>query len=247
VKVGGPETLRRVADAYASIYDWHVAVREGAFHDTEGAPTAGPLRTMSTRSFPRRRSLSARTNRFVPHGGPSEWSGDQPRMPAQQCGPGGQRRRSSAHGGAGARLGSTGRIVSVGRTRRPGDPFSGRLRRRILGLAGQIMGGGGMTVDLLARAQTGHRRTAEPGRHDSASRAHPRDTVRPGDRRSDLTLGVAVRLRDKGRCSRWWAARDEPQCLWNALASRAADQADELLELAGMLARAGSRFRLTAC
>jgi len=42
VKVGDPETLRRVARAYASIYDWHVAVRDGAFHDTEGAPTAGP-------------------------------------------------------------------------------------------------------------------------------------------------------------------------------------------------------------
>lgn len=42
VKVDEPETLRRVADAYASIYDWHVAVRDGAFHDTRGAPTAGP-------------------------------------------------------------------------------------------------------------------------------------------------------------------------------------------------------------
>ena len=42
VKVGDPETLRRVAGAYASIYDWHVAVRDGAFHDTEGALTAGP-------------------------------------------------------------------------------------------------------------------------------------------------------------------------------------------------------------
>ena len=35
-------TLRRVADVYASIYGWHVTVRDGAFHDTEGAPTAGP-------------------------------------------------------------------------------------------------------------------------------------------------------------------------------------------------------------
>lgn len=34
--------LRRVAAAYASIYDWHVTVRDGAFHDAEGAPTAGP-------------------------------------------------------------------------------------------------------------------------------------------------------------------------------------------------------------
>jgi nitroimidazol reductase NimA-like FMN-containing flavoprotein (pyridoxamine 5'-phosphate oxidase superfamily) len=35
-------TLRRVAEAYASKYNWHVTVREGAFHDTQGAPTAGP-------------------------------------------------------------------------------------------------------------------------------------------------------------------------------------------------------------
>src|SRR6266487_2038767 len=35
-------TLVRVAEAYASKYDWHVTVREGAFHDTQGAPTAGP-------------------------------------------------------------------------------------------------------------------------------------------------------------------------------------------------------------
>jgi hypothetical protein len=34
--------LRRVADAYASKYDWQVTVRDGAFHDAEGAPTAGP-------------------------------------------------------------------------------------------------------------------------------------------------------------------------------------------------------------
>jgi hypothetical protein len=34
--------LHRVSDAYASTYDWHVTVRDGAFHDTEGAPTAGP-------------------------------------------------------------------------------------------------------------------------------------------------------------------------------------------------------------
>jgi PPOX class probable F420-dependent enzyme len=36
-------TLARVADAYASIYDWHVTVRQGALHhDAGGAPTAGP-------------------------------------------------------------------------------------------------------------------------------------------------------------------------------------------------------------
>jgi hypothetical protein len=36
------EILRSVAERYASIYDWHVTVRDGAFHDTGGAPTAGP-------------------------------------------------------------------------------------------------------------------------------------------------------------------------------------------------------------
>jgi Pyridoxamine 5'-phosphate oxidase len=41
-KVHADETLRSVADAYGSIYGWHVSVRDGAFHDTEGAPTAGP-------------------------------------------------------------------------------------------------------------------------------------------------------------------------------------------------------------
>jgi PPOX class probable F420-dependent enzyme len=35
-------TLQRVAETYASAYDWHVTVRDGAFHDTYGAPTAGP-------------------------------------------------------------------------------------------------------------------------------------------------------------------------------------------------------------
>jgi nitroimidazol reductase NimA-like FMN-containing flavoprotein (pyridoxamine 5'-phosphate oxidase superfamily) len=34
--------LRAVADAYASKYEWRVTVRDGAFHDAEGAPTAGP-------------------------------------------------------------------------------------------------------------------------------------------------------------------------------------------------------------
>jgi nitroimidazol reductase NimA-like FMN-containing flavoprotein (pyridoxamine 5'-phosphate oxidase superfamily) len=33
--------LQRVADTYASKYDWSVTVRDGAFHG-EGAPTAGP-------------------------------------------------------------------------------------------------------------------------------------------------------------------------------------------------------------
>lgn len=34
-------TLQRVADTYASVYDWHVTVRGGAL-EGEGAPTAGP-------------------------------------------------------------------------------------------------------------------------------------------------------------------------------------------------------------
>jgi len=33
--------LHRVAGAYASKYDWHVTVRDGAFY-ADGAPTAGP-------------------------------------------------------------------------------------------------------------------------------------------------------------------------------------------------------------
>jgi hypothetical protein len=41
-RVRDADVLQRVADAYASAYDWHVTVRDGAFHDTEGAPTAGP-------------------------------------------------------------------------------------------------------------------------------------------------------------------------------------------------------------
>jgi nitroimidazol reductase NimA-like FMN-containing flavoprotein (pyridoxamine 5'-phosphate oxidase superfamily) len=41
-KVRDEGRLRRVAEAYASTYDWHVTVRAGAFQDTEGAPTAGP-------------------------------------------------------------------------------------------------------------------------------------------------------------------------------------------------------------
>lgn len=41
-KVRDTATLLRVADAYADVYGWRVAVRDGVFHDTEGAPTAGP-------------------------------------------------------------------------------------------------------------------------------------------------------------------------------------------------------------
>jgi hypothetical protein len=41
-KVRDAGRLQRVANAHASTYDWHVTVRAGAFHDTEGAPTAGP-------------------------------------------------------------------------------------------------------------------------------------------------------------------------------------------------------------
>jgi nitroimidazol reductase NimA-like FMN-containing flavoprotein (pyridoxamine 5'-phosphate oxidase superfamily) len=41
-KVRDEAKLQRVAHAYASKYDWHATVRDGAFHDTEGAPTAGP-------------------------------------------------------------------------------------------------------------------------------------------------------------------------------------------------------------
>jgi hypothetical protein len=42
VKVRDAPTLRRVADTYARVYGWHVTVCDGASHDTEGAPTAGP-------------------------------------------------------------------------------------------------------------------------------------------------------------------------------------------------------------
>jgi nitroimidazol reductase NimA-like FMN-containing flavoprotein (pyridoxamine 5'-phosphate oxidase superfamily) len=41
-KVRDEAKLNAVAAVYASKYDWHVTVRDGAFHDTEGAPTAGP-------------------------------------------------------------------------------------------------------------------------------------------------------------------------------------------------------------
>lgn len=42
VRVRDEPVLRRVAEAYGRRYEWQVTVREGAFHDTEGAPTAGP-------------------------------------------------------------------------------------------------------------------------------------------------------------------------------------------------------------
>jgi hypothetical protein len=41
-KVRHDDTLRRVAGAYASIYDWHVTVRDGAFNYAAGATVAGP-------------------------------------------------------------------------------------------------------------------------------------------------------------------------------------------------------------
>jgi nitroimidazol reductase NimA-like FMN-containing flavoprotein (pyridoxamine 5'-phosphate oxidase superfamily) len=41
VRVNDERTLQRVADAYASKYEWHVTVRDGAFYG-DGAPTAGP-------------------------------------------------------------------------------------------------------------------------------------------------------------------------------------------------------------
>jgi Pyridoxamine 5'-phosphate oxidase len=41
-KVRDASTLQDIANAYAEINDWHVTVRDGAFHDVGGAPTAGP-------------------------------------------------------------------------------------------------------------------------------------------------------------------------------------------------------------
>jgi uncharacterized pyridoxamine 5'-phosphate oxidase family protein len=42
-RVRDASTLQDIANAYAEIYDWHVTVRDGAFHhDVGGAPTAGP-------------------------------------------------------------------------------------------------------------------------------------------------------------------------------------------------------------
>jgi hypothetical protein len=63
VKVRDAPTLRRVAEAYARVYGWRVMVRDGAFHDTEGAPTAGPPPTTCTRQRQRPPSASAPTRR----------------------------------------------------------------------------------------------------------------------------------------------------------------------------------------
>lgn len=41
-RVRDASALQDIANAYAEINDWHVIVRDGAFHDTSGAPTAGP-------------------------------------------------------------------------------------------------------------------------------------------------------------------------------------------------------------
>jgi len=41
-RVEDAAALQRVADAYAAKYGWRATPRDGAFHDTEGAPTAGP-------------------------------------------------------------------------------------------------------------------------------------------------------------------------------------------------------------
>jgi nitroimidazol reductase NimA-like FMN-containing flavoprotein (pyridoxamine 5'-phosphate oxidase superfamily) len=48
-KVSDEARLRRVADAYASKYDWQVTVRDGAFHDAEGRRPQVRLPTTSTR------------------------------------------------------------------------------------------------------------------------------------------------------------------------------------------------------
>jgi pyridoxine/pyridoxamine 5'-phosphate oxidase len=41
-KLSDEAILQQAADAYASKYEWRVTVRSGAFHDADGAPTAGP-------------------------------------------------------------------------------------------------------------------------------------------------------------------------------------------------------------
>lgn len=41
-KVSDEAVLQRVAEAYASKYEWPVTVRSGALHAAYGAPTAGP-------------------------------------------------------------------------------------------------------------------------------------------------------------------------------------------------------------
>lgn len=40
-RITDESALRRVADAYEAKYGWRVAVRDGLFQDTEGAPAAG--------------------------------------------------------------------------------------------------------------------------------------------------------------------------------------------------------------
>jgi PPOX class probable F420-dependent enzyme len=40
-RISDDATLRRIAEAYATKYDWRVTVREGAFDAEYGAPTAG--------------------------------------------------------------------------------------------------------------------------------------------------------------------------------------------------------------
>jgi uncharacterized pyridoxamine 5'-phosphate oxidase family protein len=42
VKVTDENLLRKVAEQYASKYDWHVIVLDGAYEADYGAPTAGP-------------------------------------------------------------------------------------------------------------------------------------------------------------------------------------------------------------
>lgn len=41
-RITDEQRLARVAAAYEAKYAWRVTVRDGAFHDAEGAPTAGP-------------------------------------------------------------------------------------------------------------------------------------------------------------------------------------------------------------
>ena len=41
-RITDEQRLARVAAAYDVKYGWRVTVRDGAFHDAEGAPTAGP-------------------------------------------------------------------------------------------------------------------------------------------------------------------------------------------------------------
>jgi hypothetical protein len=48
-KVRHEDTLRRVADPYASIYDWHVTVRDDAFDYAAGRPSRAHLPMTSTK------------------------------------------------------------------------------------------------------------------------------------------------------------------------------------------------------